>query len=96
METISRRRFVRMLAGVPFLGVAVPNLYATTQRDSLSRRQTDAVELILRRLVDSGAVPGISYSIGNRTETLAEDAFGLRVIEPRACSCDWIRCYALE
>jgi CubicO group peptidase (beta-lactamase class C family) len=83
METISRRRFVRMLAGVPFLSVAAPQLSAAPQRDLLGRSQIDAVELILRRLVDSGAVPGISYSIGNRTETLAEGAFGLRVIAPR-------------
>jgi CubicO group peptidase (beta-lactamase class C family) len=83
MDNISRRRFVRMLAGFPFLSVAVPQLSATTHHDSLSRSQTEAVELILRRLVDSGAVPGVSYSIGNRTETVAEGAFGLRVVAPR-------------
>jgi len=33
----------------------------------------------LRRLVDSG-VPGVSCSIGNKTETLLEGAFGSRVI----------------
>jgi len=82
MDDISRRRFVRMLAGVPFLTVAAPKLSATTQRTSLGRSQIEAVELILRRLVDSGAVPGVSYSIGNRSETLAEGAFGLRVIAP--------------
>lgn len=51
MGNISRRRFVRMLAGAPFLSVAAPQLSATTQRDLLSRSQIDAVELILRRLV---------------------------------------------
>jgi CubicO group peptidase (beta-lactamase class C family) len=83
MENISRRRFVSMLAGVPFIGVAGRSASATSERNSLSRGQIDAVELILRRLVDSGAVPGVSYSIGNRTETLAEGAFGLRVVAPR-------------
>jgi CubicO group peptidase (beta-lactamase class C family) len=82
METISRRRFVRMLAGVPFLTLGAPKL-SGTERSSFTHSQIEAVELILRRLVDSGAVPGISYSIGNRNETLAEAAFGLRVIDPR-------------
>ena len=81
MGSISRRRFARMLAGVPFLGVVAPSVSATTQRSSLSRSQIEAVELILRRLVDSDAAPGISYSIGNRSEALAEGAFGLRVID---------------
>lgn len=84
MVRISRRRFLEMLAGVPVIGVAAPSLSATTQRSSISRSQIDAAELILRRLVDSDAVPGISYSIGNRRETLAEGAFGVRVIDPRA------------
>jgi CubicO group peptidase (beta-lactamase class C family) len=83
MVNISRRRFVSMLAGVPFLGVARRSASATSERSSLSRGQIDAAELILSRLVDSGAVPGVSYSIGNRTETLAEGAFGLRVVAPR-------------
>lgn len=83
MDNISRRRFVRMLAGMPFIGVAARTASATTESTSLSHSQIEAVELILRRLVDSGAVPGISYSIGNRNETLAEGAFGLRVLSPR-------------
>jgi CubicO group peptidase (beta-lactamase class C family) len=83
MGRISRRHFVRMLAGVPVLGVAAPSVSAATQRGSLSRSQIEAVELILRRLVDGDAVPGISYSMGNRSETLAEGAFGVRVIDPR-------------
>jgi CubicO group peptidase (beta-lactamase class C family) len=92
MDNISRRRFVRMLAGVPFLSVAGPQLSATTQGNSLSHSQTEAVELILRRLVDSGAVPGVSYSIGSRTETLAEGAFGLRVVAPRTPMENVTRC----
>jgi CubicO group peptidase (beta-lactamase class C family) len=83
MDNISRRRFVRMLAGVPLIGVATSRLSAT-QPNSLGRGQIEAVELILRRLVDNGAVPGISYSIGNRSETLAEGAFGLRLVATRA------------
>src|SRR2546423_187295 len=83
MDNISRRRFVRMLAGVPFVSLAAPQLSGTTQHDSLSRSQIEATELILRQLVDTGAAPGVSYSIGNKTETLAEGAFGLRVVAPR-------------
>jgi CubicO group peptidase (beta-lactamase class C family) len=81
MDNISRRRFVRMLAGLPFIGVATAS--ATTQGSALGRDQIEPIERILRRLVESGAVPGISYSIGNRTETLAEGAFGLRVVARR-------------
>ncbi|HEX2710718.1 MAG TPA: serine hydrolase domain-containing protein [Candidatus Acidoferrales bacterium] len=80
MRSVSRRDFVTMLAGIPFLTVATR---ATAQRNSLSRNQIEAVEAILRKLVDSNAVPGISYSIGNASETLAEGAFGLRVVDPR-------------
>jgi len=72
-----------MLAAVPFLRVGLAPVSATTERSSRERSKVDAVELILRKLVDSGAVPGVSYSIGNRSETLAEGAFGLRVVEPR-------------
>lgn len=82
MGNISRRRFVRMLAGVPLIGVVAPIVSATSERRSLTHSQIDAIELILRRLVDSGAVPGISYSIGNKSDTLAEGAFGLRSIDP--------------
>jgi len=82
MDNISRRRFVRMLAGVPFIGIATTSV--TTQRSAFGRNQIEAVEVILRRFVDSGAVPGISYSIGNTTEILTEGAFGLRVVDPRA------------
>ena len=84
MKSISRRRFVGMLAGVPFLRVGLAPASATTERSSLERSKVEAAEFILRKLVDSGAVPGVSYSIGNRSETLAEGAFGLRVVEPRA------------
>lgn len=60
MDNISRRRFARMLAGVPFIGVAARGASATTQGHSLTHSQVEAVELMLRRLVDSSAVPGIS------------------------------------
>ena len=80
MDNISRRRFVRMLAGIPLIGVAARSTSLTAGRASLSRSQIEAVEGILRRLVDSGAVPGVSYSIRNKTETLVEGAFGSRVI----------------
>jgi CubicO group peptidase (beta-lactamase class C family) len=84
MKSISRRRFVGMLAGVPFLRLTPATLSATDERSSFSRKQVEAIEAILQRLVGTGAVPGISYSIGNKKETLAEGAFGLRVVDPRA------------
>ena len=80
INNISRRRFVRMLAGIPLIGVAARSTSVTAERSSLSRSQIEAVENILRRLFDSGAVPGVSYFIGNKTETLVEGAFGPRVI----------------
>src|SRR5690348_11811827 len=84
MGSISRRRFVAMLATVPFSRVVSVTASATAQANSLDPKKIEAVELILRRLIDSGAVPGVSYSIGNRSKTLAEGAFGLRAIDPRA------------
>ena len=74
---------MRMLAGIPLIGVAARNTSVMAERASLSRSQIEAVESILRRLVESGAVPGVSYSIGTKSETLIEEAFGSRVIEPR-------------
>ena len=44
--------------------------------------QRAAAERILQREVDSGNVPGIAWSIGNATETLAEGGVGLRVVSP--------------
>lgn len=92
MHSISRRRFVRTLAGVPFLMAAPWRAFAAFQSGSLSGSQIEAVEVILRLLVDSGAVPGISYSIGNATETLIEGAFGLRVVDPRTPMAKDTRC----
>ena len=80
MHNISRRDFVTILAGLPFLSVAAR---AQARPSSLRPRQIDAAELILRKLVNQNAMPGISYAIGNAHETLAEGAFGSRVIEPR-------------
>ena len=92
MGNISRRRFVRMLAGVPLIGVAAQSTFVRAERTSLGRSQIEAVESILRRLVNSGAVPGISYSIGNKSETLVEGAFGSRVIDPRTPMESMTRC----
>lgn len=74
---------MRMLAGIPLVGVAARSTSVMAERASLSHNQIEAVESILRRLVESGAVPGVSYSIGSKSETLVEGAFGSRVIEPR-------------
>lgn len=66
MDNISGRRFVRMLAGVPLIGIATRSTSVMAERTLLSHSQIEEVESILRRLVDSGAVPGVSYSIGNQ------------------------------
>ena len=81
-RTICRRHFVKILAGASFVDLTAG--LATTRNSSLTRNQIEAAEVILRRLVDQGAVPGISYSIGNKNDTLAEGACGLRSINPRA------------
>jgi D-alanyl-D-alanine carboxypeptidase len=83
MTRISRRRFVAMLASVPFARFVPGAFAATSDRSSLNHSQIEAVERILRHLVETGAVPSISYSIGNKSETLAQGAFGLRALEPR-------------
>jgi D-alanyl-D-alanine carboxypeptidase len=57
---------------------------ASTAAGALRPSQIAAVEDILRGQVESGIVPGVSYSIGNARETLAEGAFGLRRIAPVA------------
>ncbi len=89
MRDISRRRFLWMLASVPFLyaGTAEKNRHG-----SLDRSQIEAAEHILRNLIEANTVRGISYSIGNASETLAEGAFGLRMIEPRAAMDSATRC----
>ena len=92
MGNISRRRFVRMLAGVPLIGVVTQSTFVGAERTSLGRSQIEAVESILRRLVNTGAVPGINYSIGNKSETLVEGAFGSRVIDPRTSMESMTRC----
>lgn len=83
MHSISRRDAIKTIAGAPFLASAIARVSALPQNSGLTHSQVQAVEVILRRLVDSGAVPGISYSIGNASETLAAGAFGLRVVDPR-------------
>lgn len=44
--------------------------------------QRAVVERILQREVDNGIVPGIAWSIGDRSETRAEGAVGRRAIAP--------------
>ncbi len=57
MRSISRRQFVAMLAAVPFLDFADA---AAIQRESLSRKQVQAMERILINLVVTGAIPAIT------------------------------------
>lgn len=77
---ISRRRFAALLGGVPFATAAA----AQAARAGLTNRQRAAVERLLSRLVDNEIVLGISYSIGDSRETIAQGAFGLRVLAPAA------------
>ncbi len=44
--------------------------------------QRAVVERILQREVDNGIVPGITWSIGDRSETLDEGAVGRRAVAP--------------
>jgi len=81
MRTLSRRDFAVLAASAPLLSRAA---IAATARGALSRAQVQTIEAILKKLVASGIVPGISYSIGNAAETLTARAFGLRVVGPPA------------
>jgi len=69
MDNISRRRFVRMLAGIPLIVIATRSTSVMAERTSLSHSQIEEIESILRRLVDSRPIPGVSYSIGDKSET---------------------------
>jgi D-alanyl-D-alanine carboxypeptidase len=82
MRGISRRQFVCAIAGLA--AAAATRCGSSGNNDSLSQNQIQAAELILRRLVSTNAVPGITYAIGNRSRSLARGAFGLRVISPAA------------
>jgi D-alanyl-D-alanine carboxypeptidase len=76
---VNRRRFTALLAGVPLTTSALARAAG-----GLTSRRRAAAEKILQQLVDEGIVPGVSYSIGNANATLAQGAFGLRVLEPAA------------
>jgi len=80
VTSISRRDFASLLAAFPF---AANTAIAYAGSGALSVRQRAAAERIVRRLVQDGAVPGVSYSIGNATATLAEGAFGVRSLAPK-------------
>jgi CubicO group peptidase (beta-lactamase class C family) len=75
---ITRRRFTALLAGAPFASAA----FAHAASGAISERQRAAVERLLRVLVDSGTVPGVSFSIGNASTTLIDGAAGLRALSP--------------
>jgi hypothetical protein len=84
MHVVSRRALTFAVCGLPFVtlrtGAARPSGWNSQQRDTAERT--------LRRLVDTGAVPGISYSVGNSEEALAQGAFGLRTVAPpNGCAC---------
>lgn len=79
MRSLSRAEFAALLAGVPFVGATAIRAAAA---QGLSRSKREAIENILRQLVRTSAVPGVSYSIGDAHEMLAEGAFGLRSVTP--------------
>ncbi|MBV8498497.1 MAG: beta-lactamase family protein [Candidatus Eremiobacteraeota bacterium] len=76
--TLSRGRFTALLGGLPLLLAATAN--------------AAAIERILRRLVESGAVPAIAYSLGDGHTTLLEGAFGLRDVALRLAMEPSTRC----
>jgi len=82
MRSISRRHFVSVTAGV--MAAATTGWDSSGSSGSLSSRQIDAADMVVKRLISTNAVPGISYSIGNANRILAVGAFGLRVISPPA------------
>ncbi len=79
---ISRRKFLSLLAGLT--AAAVNGRGSSSDGESLDRSQIEAADHIVRRLVATNAVPGVSYSIGNSRRILTTGAFGLRVISPHA------------
>jgi D-alanyl-D-alanine carboxypeptidase len=80
-RNMSRRRFAALLGGLPCL-YAASAAAKSSAGDALKPGGRRAVEVVLRGLVERNVVPGISYSIGNATQLLAEGAFGLRVVQP--------------
>ena len=59
---------------------AVTGCGSSDSDDSLSRSQIHAAEAVVRALISSNAVPGVTYSIGNTKRTLAAGAFGSRLL----------------
>jgi D-alanyl-D-alanine carboxypeptidase len=80
-SSMSRRRFAALLGGLPLL-YAMSAAAKSSAEDALQPGARRAVEVVLRGLVEGNVVPGVSYSIGNATQLLAEGAFGLRVVQP--------------
>ena len=57
-------------------------LSAPARAAPFSAEQRAETERILRREVETGVVPGICWSIGTASETLADGAVGLRTVSP--------------
>lgn len=75
---VTRRRFTALLASAPLATTA----FAHAASSAINDRQRAAVERLLRGLVDSAVVPGVSFSIGDASTTLMQGAFGLRALSP--------------
>jgi D-alanyl-D-alanine carboxypeptidase len=75
---LTRRRFTALLAGAPLAATT----FAHAASGAISDQQRAAVGRLLRGLVDSEIVPGISFSISNASTTLTQGACGLRALSP--------------
>jgi hypothetical protein len=93
-DPMTRRRAITAALG----GAAAIAIAGRARAAPFGSEQRAAAERIVRREVDAGNAPGITWSIGNTQETLAEGAVGLRIVSPAvpmdaatrfalACSC---------
>jgi CubicO group peptidase (beta-lactamase class C family) len=78
LKNPTRRQAMQALCAAPLL--LAPRL---ARAASFTNEQRLAVEDILKREVDTGVAPGICWSIGTASETLAEGAVGLKLVSPQ-------------
>ena len=76
-RTLSRRHLAFGFSALSLLALA-----PAARAKPFDAGQRAVVERILQREVDNGIVPGIAWSIGDHSETLAEGAVGRRAVAP--------------
>lgn len=81
-QGISRRRLTSGLCGIPLLVVPATAAPSFSRARSLTAQQRATADGILQREINNGVVPGLGWSIGNPSVTLAEGALGLRTVSP--------------